>query len=105
MSLWLTVIAAGVLTFLIRLSFISLPANWEMPPLAQRALSFVPPAVMTAIVFPELLVRDAHVAADLHNHRLLAGVIAILVTWRFKKIMPTIMAGMAVLWLLQYFAD
>jgi len=102
MNLWLVVIVAGVLTFLIRLSFISLPANWEMPHWAQRALSFVPPAVMTAIVFPELLLRDGHLAANMGNHRLIAGVIAILVAWRFKKIMPTIVAGMAVLWLLQW---
>ena len=104
MNLWLVVIVAGVLTFLIRLSFISLPANWEMPHWAQRALSFVPPAVMTAIVFPELLVRDGHLAANLDNNRLIAGAIAIMVAWQFKRIMPTIVAGMAALWLLQYYS-
>jgi branched-subunit amino acid transport protein len=101
MNLWLIVIVAGVLTFLIRLSFISLLASWEMPPLAQRALGFVPPAVLTAIVFPELLLRDGQLALNMDNHRLIAGVIAILVAWRFKKIMPTIVAGMAALWVLQ----
>ena len=101
MNLWLVVIVAGVLTFLIRLSFITLLANWELPPLFQRALGFVPPAVMTAIVFPELLIRDGHVALSLDHHRLIAGVIAILVAWRFKKIMPTIVVGMTALWLLQ----
>lgn len=104
MNLWLVVIVAGLLTFLIRLSFISLLANWEMPPLAQRALSFVPPAVLTAIVFPELLLRDGQLAVNMDSHRLVAGVIAILVAWRFKKIMPAIVAGMAALWLLQYHA-
>ena len=102
MNLWLMVIVAGALTFLIRLSFISLLANWEMPALAHRALSFVPPAVMSAIVFPELLIRDGHLAVSLDNHRLIAGVIAILIAWRLKKIMPTIVVGMAALWLLQF---
>ena len=102
MNLWLVVIVAGVLTFLIRLSFISLLANWDLPPLFQRALGFVPPAVMTAIVFPELLIRDGHLAASMDNHRLIAGVVAILVAWRFRKIMPTIVIGMAALWLLQW---
>jgi len=59
---------------------------------------------MTAIVFPELLVRDGHLAVNMDNHRLMAGFIAILVAWRFKKIMPTIVVGMAALWLLQYYA-
>ncbi|HKQ25587.1 MAG TPA: AzlD domain-containing protein [Burkholderiales bacterium] len=102
MNLWLVVIVAGALTFLIRLSFIALLANWQLPPLLQRALGFVPPAVMTAIVLPELLIREGHLAASLDNHRLIAGMVAILVAWRFKKIMPTIVVGMTALWLLQW---
>jgi len=102
MSLWPVVIAAGALTFLIRLSFIALLANREMPPVVQRALGLVPPAVLTAIVFPELLVLNGQIAATLDNHRLIAGVLAMMVAWRFKKIMPTIVVGMVALWLLQW---
>jgi len=42
----------------------------------------VPPAVLTAILFPELLVRDGHLAVNMDNHRLIAGLIANLVAWR-----------------------
>jgi branched-subunit amino acid transport protein len=104
MSLWLIVIVAGALTFLIRLSFISLLANWDMPPLARRALHFVPPAVLTAIIFPELLLRNSELVLSGDNYRLIAGVVAIALAWKVKKIMPTIAVGMAVLWLLQAFA-
>lgn len=103
MNLWLVVIVAGALTFLIRLSFISLLASRPMPAFAQRALNLVPPAVLAAIVFPELLIKDGQVFASLDNYRLIAGVLAILVAWRFRKVMPTIIVGMAALWLLQYF--
>lgn len=102
MSLWLVVILAGALTFLTRLSFISLLARWEMPPLALRALQFVPPAVLSAIIFPELLIRDGELAVSPDNYRLLAGAVAVLIAWRFKKIMPTIVVGMVTLWLLQW---
>jgi len=40
---------------------------------------------MTAIVFPELLVRDGYLAVNMDNHRLMASFIATLVAWRFKK--------------------
>lgn len=103
MNLWLVVIMAGALTFLIRLSFIALLANWQMPTFVQRALQLVPPAVLAAIVFPELLVKDGQLFASPDNYRLIAGAIAILVAWRFRSVMPTIVAGMAALWLLQYF--
>jgi len=101
MNLWLVVIVAGAVTFLIRLSFISLLAGWQMPPLLRRALAFVPAAVLSAIVFPELLLRDGVIALDGANHRLFAGLLAIAVAWRFRKTMPTIAVGMGVLWLLQ----
>ena len=102
MSLWVVALAAGLLTFLVRLSFISLPSEWNLPPLAQRAMHFVPPAVLSAIVFPELLLSNGALDVSGGNERLVAGLIAIVVTWRSRKIMPTLAAGMVTLWLLQY---
>ena len=103
MSLWLVMIAAGLLTFLTRLSFISLFSDREMPPPLQRALGYVPPAVLTAIIFPELLLKNGELTIGPDNLRLLAGLVAILVAWKTRRIMPTIVAGMVLLWLLQYF--
>ncbi len=62
MNLWLIVVVAGALTFLIRLSFISLLSNWDMPSIVRQALHFVPPAVLTAIVFPEMLISNGELA-------------------------------------------
>jgi branched-subunit amino acid transport protein len=39
----------------------------------------------------------------LDNHRLLAGVVAVLVAWFSKNIFITIVAGMIALFLLQFF--
>ena len=102
MNLWLIVIVAGALTFLIRLSFISLLADWDMPPIVRQSLHFVPAAVLTAIVFPELLLRNGELALSADNYRLIAGVVAIALAWKVKKIMPTIAVGIGMLWLLQY---
>jgi branched-subunit amino acid transport protein len=59
--------------------------------------------VLAAIVLPELLVRDGAVVASFGNYRLVAGIIAVIVAWRFRRAVPTIAVGMLVLWLLQYF--
>ncbi len=101
MSLWLIIILAGVITFAIRLSFILFWGRLNMPDWLQRALRFVPPAVLTAIIFPEMLIRDNALDISLTNPRLIAGAIAILVGLKTKNIVWTILAGMAVLWMLQ----
>jgi len=100
MNLWLIVIAMGIVTFGIRLVPIVLLGRIEIPLVVQQALRFVPPAVLTAIIVPELLFRDGQIDVSLTNVRLLAGLIAIVVAWRTKNALITIGAGMIALWVL-----
>ena len=100
MNLWLIVIGMGIVTFGIRLVPIVLLGRIEIPLLVQRALRFVPPAVLTAITVPELLYRDSKLDVSLANVRLLAGLIAIVVAWRTKNALITIGVGMITLWAL-----
>jgi len=98
MSAWIVVLAAGVVTFATRLSFITLLSSAQVPDWFARALRHVPVAVLTAIVFPELLMRDGTLAIGADNSRLIAGAVAIALAWTTKKTLPTIAAGMFLLW-------
>lgn len=100
MSPWLTFLAMGLVTFATRLSFITALAKVEVPPLVRRGLRFVPPAVLSAIIFPALLRPEPAGTLDLSftNARLLAGVLAALLVWRTRNVMLAIAAGMLVLW-------
>ena len=100
MNIWLVMLISGLLTFLIRLSFIWLLARVAVPRLLQNSLRFVPPAVLSVIVFQELLLHGGKLAVSLDNTRLLAGLLAILVAWRTRSPLFTILSGMAALWIL-----
>ena len=101
MSLVLTLVVAGLLTYATRLSFIVLVGRVETPPLFVRALRFVPAAVLSALILPELVTRGGELRFDLSNPRLIAGVLAALVAYRTRNVLVTIGAGMASLWILQ----
>ncbi len=101
--LWLTIILMGLVTYGLRLSIILLQERWEIPPLVTRALRFVPPAVLSAIIFPEVFRPGGTLDFSLGNARLLAGVLAALVAWRTKNVLATIAVGMGALWLFQFF--
>jgi branched-subunit amino acid transport protein len=104
MSAWAVVIVAGVATYLTRLSFIGLIPHEALPGWFARTLRFVPAAVLTAIIVPELLIREGQVHVGLDNPRLVAGLVAVAVAWKTKSALATIAAGMALLWLLQWAA-
>ena len=91
----------GLITFALRVSFIALAGRLAMPPLVQRALRFVPAAVLSAIVVPALVFREGDLVLTLTNEKLLAGLFAGVVAFYSKSIIWTIVAGMVALWTLQ----
>ena len=97
MSLWLTILVAGLATFAIRLSFIFLLGRIRVPDWFQRALRFVPVAVLSAIIVPETVVRESVPDLSFHNPQLLSGILAVIVAWRTKNVLLTIAVGMVAL--------
>ena len=102
MSLWLVILAAGLLTYGTRLSFILLLERVEIPAWFRKSLRFVPTAVLSAIILPELALRGGRIDFSWQNPQLIAGSLAMLVAWRTRNVLLTIVAGMAALLLCQY---
>jgi branched-subunit amino acid transport protein len=103
MSFWLVMVAAGLTTFVIRLSFIALEGRFQPPPWFVALLPFVPIAALTALVTPDLLLVAGQFHLGTDNPRLWAGLVAIAVAaWRGNTLL-TIFSGFAALWLLQLF--
>ena len=101
LALGVLIVGMGVVTYAIRVSLILLLGRLNVPPLVQRALRFVPPAVLSALIVPELLMPGGTVMFSLGNPRLLAGVLAGAVAWKSKNILLAIAVGMVALWTLQ----
>jgi branched-subunit amino acid transport protein len=100
-NIWLAIIGMGIITYALRLGPILLMERIEIGGTARQALRFVPTAVLSAIVFPELFMPGGTLDVSLGNERLLAGMLAALVAWRTKNVLWTIGVGMVALWLLQ----
>ena len=102
MNIWLVMLLGGLITFGMRFSLIYLFGRFQIPETMQKALHYVPPAVLSAIIFPELFLHDGVMDFSPDNTRLLAGVIAIVVAWFSRNTLITILAGMIALFLLQF---
>ena len=101
MNIWITIVIAGLLTFATRFSFIFLLDRIKMPDWFRRGLRFVPVAVLSAIILPELTSPNGSLFLSWRNPQLLAGTVAILVAWRTKNVILTIVVGMAILLILR----
>lgn len=103
MEIWLVMLLGGLITFGTRFSLIYLFGRFQVPEMMRRALHYVPPAVLSAIIFPELFLREGTLDISMENFRLLTGLAAVLIAWFSRNTLVTIIAGMVVLFLLQFF--
>ena len=102
MSLLLIFILGGLLTFAMRFSFIYLLGRAALPEALRRVLRFVPAAVLSALIAPELLMHSGASDLSLGNTRLIAGLLAVVVAWWTKNTLLTILVGVALLVVLQF---
>jgi branched-subunit amino acid transport protein len=98
------IIGTGVVTFLLRLSFIQLTGQIDLLLRFQEALRLVPAVVFPALVVPALLFRDGVLDLSLGNGRLIAGMVAVTVARLTKSLPLTVTIGMTTLWILQAIA-
>jgi branched-subunit amino acid transport protein len=95
MNEWALIGGMALVTFLPRWGVLAVLGRLEMPEPMFRALRFVPPAVLSAIIVPALLLKDGQIYVALDNSYLIAGVFSALVAWRTRNLLLTI--GMAFL--------
>ena len=99
--LWTVILVAGAGTYAMRASFLAAAHRLTtVPPGINRVLRQIPPATLAALVVPALVRAEGRL--DLFHPRLAAGVLAALVAWRTRNVGLTLVAGMAVLVVLEH---
>ncbi|WP_392384059.1 AzlD domain-containing protein [Marinomonas primoryensis] len=91
-----------VVTFGVRFVLFARAHKVVMPDFLERALKFVPVAVLTAIITPMILMPDQHINISLFNPWLLGGIAAFVVgIWRQQQLL-TILVGVVVFFASKY---
>lgn len=99
MTMWLVVLVSGIATFAMRFVFIGLFGKIAVPPLLERALRYIAPAVLAALAVPAVIAPDG--ILDPWNALIPAAVVGGLAAWATKSIGAAIIVGLPALWLLQ----
>mgnify|MGYP000988055098 CR=1 FL=1 len=95
----LLIMGMTAVTFTPRYGVLALLGRLEMPKPLFRALRYVPVTVLSAIIFPDLLLKNGNLNLALNNSFLVAGIITMVVSWRTKNLLLTIVLGMVALWI------
>lgn len=101
-SVWVYIISLIILAFVIRASFLVFANRFSLPTSLDRFLRYVPAAVLAALVTPGLFKHSGKLDYSFSNPQIYAGIIAILIAWKTRNVLITLIAGMLALWLIKW---
>ena len=100
MSVAIAIFLAGIGTYACRALFIVALANQRFPPLALRALEYVAPAVMGALIVSMLSSSEGEVLIG--EAELVGLACATLVAWKTRNHIYTLVVAMGAFWVVGY---
>ena len=104
MNEFLLLFGMFLVTFGVRYPVLAFVSRIQLPPIVERGLKYVPPTVLMAIIAPAVFIPDGErINLNIQNALLFASLIAVLVAWRTKNLLLTILVGMVALWLWNWF--
>lgn len=100
-DIWITIGLLTIATILTRCSFFFLGNAVKLPPKIQHALRYAPAAALAAIVVPDMVMSGGAISVTWANPKLVAGIGAALFFMATRRLLETIVVGMALFTLLR----
>ena len=92
----ITIAGMALVTYLPRLLPVMLMSSRALPRLLEVWLSYIPPAVLAALVAPSLLLDQEQNNLAIDNIFLWASVPTVLIAWKTKNLFLSVFSGMAI---------
>ena len=97
---WLSVIVAGILTYLTRMTMVALVNRQILNNKIKQVLGYVPSAVFPAIIFPAIFFNDYGNLIELTDPKIYGAIVAIVVGYLSRNIIATIFSGLISYWII-----
>jgi branched-subunit amino acid transport protein len=94
-TITLTIVGMALVTYLPRLLPVWFLSSRSLPPLVIAWLRHIPIAVLSAMLLPSLIVRDARIDLGLDNLFFWVALPTLLVAWKTRSFFGTVIVGMA----------
>lgn len=101
-EIFLIIMGMAVVTFCTRFTSVVLFRQMGVPVWFERWMKHVPTGILTALVMPALLLPQGYLDVSMHNHYLLAGLVATVATCLFHNAIATMSLGLVAMLSLRF---
>ena len=99
MSIWISIIIAGIINYLSRLGSVLLIKPERLNENTKKILSYVPSAVFPAIIFPAVFLNELNTIVQINDPKIIGFIVSIIIGYLSRSIITTIISGLLSYWL------
>ena len=103
MSIWISIVVAGLINYLTRLGSVLLIKPQKLNSTLKIVLNYVPSAVFPAIIFPAVFLDGSGLLVEFNDPKVIATIIAFLTGIISKNLVLTIFSGLISYWIILFF--
>ena len=96
---WISITIAGIITYLTRMTMITIISRDMFNDRIKQVLSYVASAVFPAIIFPGVFLNDYGNFIEINDPKLFGALIAIVVGFFSRNVIATILSGLIFYWI------
>ena len=96
----LSIIVAGILTYITRMTMVTLVDRKVLSTKLKQVLAYVPAAVFPAIIFPAIFFNDYGNLIEITDPKIYGATVAIVVGYLSRNIIATIFSGLISYWII-----
>ncbi len=100
MSIWISIIIAGIINYLTRLGSVLAINPKKMSDKTKQILNYVPSAVFPAIIFPAVFLNQENQLVQFNDPKVFAIIIAFFIGIFTKNLIITILSGLITFWII-----
>ena len=99
MTIWISIVIAGIINYLTRLGSVLLIKPEKLNESTKKILGYVPSAVFPAIIFPAVFLNETNTIVQINDPKIVGFFVAIVIGYLSKNIISTIIAGLISYWI------
>ena len=100
MKIWILIIGMGIVTYLPRMMPLLIFSKKKLPPWLESWLKYIPVGIFSALVFPDIFIRNQMFCMTINNIELIASILVFAVAFKTRSLGLSVIVGIISYWVL-----
>ena len=100
MKIWILIVGMAIVTYVPRMIPLLIFSKINLPPWLESWLKYIPVGIFSALVFPDIFIRNQMFSMTINNIELISSILVFAVAFKTRSLGLSVIVGIISYWVL-----